>query len=123
MHYETTTVAALEDKVVQHAVGTVLNQIWEEDFLGFSYGFRPGRSQHDALDALYAGITRKKVNWVLDLDVRSFFDKVDHDGMIRFVEHRIGDRRIIRIDPISRSQKPFCQGERGASADRCKLRP
>ena len=67
-------IAALEDKIVQHAVGTVLNQIWEEDFLGFSYGFRPGRSQHDALDALYVGITRKKVNWVLDVDIRSFLD-------------------------------------------------
>ena len=90
-------IAVLEDKIVQYAVGMVLNQIWEEDFLGFSYGFRPGRSQHDALDALYVGITRKKVNWMLDLDVRSFFDKVDHDWMIRFVEHRIGDRRILRL--------------------------
>jgi group II intron reverse transcriptase/maturase len=90
-------IAALEDKIVQHAVGTVLNQIWEEDFLGFSYGFRPGRSQHDALDALYVGITQKKVNWVLDLDVRSFFDKVGHDWMIQFVEHRIADQRIVRL--------------------------
>ena len=90
-------IAALEDKIVQLAVGTVLNQIWEEDFRGFSYGFRPGRSQHDALDALYVGITRKPVGWVLDLDVRSFFDKVDHGWMIRFVEHRIGDRRIVRL--------------------------
>ena len=90
-------IAALEDKVVQHAVGTVLNQIWEEDFLGFSYGFRPGRSQHDALDALYVGITRKKVNWVLDLDIRAFFDRIDHSWMIKFVEHRIGDRRIVRL--------------------------
>ena len=90
-------IAALEDKIVQHAIGTVLNHIWEEDFLGFSYGFRPGRSQHDALDALYVGITRKPVGWVLDLDVRSFFDKVDHGWMIRFVEHRIGDRRIVRL--------------------------
>jgi group II intron reverse transcriptase/maturase len=90
-------IAALEDKVVQAAVGTVLNQIWEEDFLGFSYGFRPGRSQHDALDALYVGSTRKRVNWVLDLDVRSFFDKVDHNWMIQFVEHRIGDKRIVRL--------------------------
>jgi RNA-directed DNA polymerase len=90
-------IAALEDKIAQHAVGTVLSQIWEEDFLGFSYGFRPGRSQHDALDALYVGITRKKVNWVLDLDIRSFFDKIDHDWMIRFVEHRIGDQRIVRL--------------------------
>jgi retron-type reverse transcriptase len=65
-------IAALEDKVVQHAVGTVLNQIWEEDFLGFSYGFRPGRSQRDALDALWVGIVRRRVNWILDLDIRSF---------------------------------------------------
>jgi len=90
-------IAALEDKIVQHAVGRVLNQIWEEDFLGFSYGFRPGRSQQDALDALYVGITRRKVNWVIDLDIKSFFDKIEHDWMIRFVEHRIGDQRIVRL--------------------------
>jgi group II intron reverse transcriptase/maturase len=90
-------IAALEDKIVQHAVGTVLNQIWEEDFLGFSYGFRPGRSQQDALDALYVGITQKKVNWILDLDVQSFFDRVGHAWMIQFVEHRIADRRIVRL--------------------------
>jgi len=71
-------IAALEDKVVQHAVGTVLNHIWEGDFLGFSYGFRPGRSQHQALDALYVGITRKKVNWVLDLDIRAFLDTASY---------------------------------------------
>jgi RNA-directed DNA polymerase len=88
-------IAALEDKIVQHAVTTVLNQIWEEDFLGFSYGFRPGRSQHEALDALYAGITRKKVNWIIDLDIRSFFDTIEQDWLIRFVEHRIGDRRLV----------------------------
>jgi group II intron reverse transcriptase/maturase len=90
-------IAALEDKVVQHAVGRVLNQIWEEDFKGFSYGFRRGRSQHDALDALTVGITRKKVNWVLDLDVRSCFDKLDHKWLVKFVEHRIADRRIVRV--------------------------
>ena len=90
-------ITALEDKIVQHAVGMVLNQIWEEDFLGFSYGFRPGRSQHDALDALYVGITRKKVSWVLDLDIRAFFDKIDHAWMIKFVEHRIGDRKVVRL--------------------------
>jgi len=90
-------IAALEDKVVQHAVGRVLNQIWEEDFRGFSYGFRPGRSQHDALDALSVGIARKKVNWVLDLDIRAFFDKIDHAWMVKFVEHRVGDRRIVRL--------------------------
>jgi RNA-directed DNA polymerase len=90
-------IAALEDKVVQHAVGTVLNHIWEEDFLGFSYGFRPRRSQHNALDALYVGITRKKVNWVLDLDIRAFFDRIEHSWLVKFVEHRIGDRRIVRL--------------------------
>jgi group II intron reverse transcriptase/maturase len=90
-------VAALEDKIVQYAVGTVLNQIWEEDFLGFSYGFRPERGQQDALDALWVGIVRKKVNWILDLDIRSFFDKLQHDWLVQFVEHRIGDQRIVRL--------------------------
>jgi len=90
-------IAALEDKVVQHAVGKVLNQIWEEDFLGFSYGFRPGRGPQDALDALWVGIVRKKVNWIVDLDIRSFFDKLQHDWLVKFVEHRIGDRRIVRL--------------------------
>src|SRR3989449_2559546 len=90
-------VAALEDKLVQQAVATILNQIYEEDFLGFSYGFRPGRSQHDALDALSVGIMRKRVNWILDLDVRSFFDKVDHQWLVQFVEHRIADQRIVRL--------------------------
>jgi group II intron reverse transcriptase/maturase len=90
-------IAALEDKIVQYAVGRVLNQIWEEDFLGFSYGFRPGRSQRDALDALWVGIVRKKVNWILDLDIRSFFDKLQHDWLVQFVEHRIGDKRIVRL--------------------------
>jgi group II intron reverse transcriptase/maturase len=90
-------IAALEDKVVEHAVGRVLMQIWDEDFLGFSYGFRPGRSQHDALDALWVGIMRKKVSWILELDIRAFFDKVDHAWMVKFVEHRIGDKRIIRL--------------------------
>jgi RNA-directed DNA polymerase len=90
-------IAALEDKIVQWAVGTVLNQIWEEDFLGFSYGFRPGRSQQDALDALWMGIVCKKVNWILDLDIRSFFDKLQHSWLVQFVEHRIGDRRVVRL--------------------------
>ena len=90
-------IATLEDKVVQHAVGTVLNQIWEEDFKGFSYGFRPGRGQQDALDALYVGIVRKKVNWIVELDIRSFFDKLQHEWLIQFVEHRIGDGRILRL--------------------------
>jgi len=90
-------IAALEDKIVQHAVVTVLNQIYEEDFLGFSYGFRPRRRQHDALDALWVGLMRKKVSWVLDADVRSFFDEVRHDWLLKFVEHRIADRRILRL--------------------------
>jgi RNA-directed DNA polymerase len=90
-------IAALEDKIVQQAVVTVLNQIYEEDFLGFSYGFRPGRGQHDALDALTVGLRRKKVNWVLDLDVRGFFDNVSHEWLEKFVEHRIADRRVLRL--------------------------
>src|SRR5262249_26569168 len=90
-------IAALEDKIVQRATVAVLNPIYEEDFLGFSYGFRPGRGQHDALDALTAGITRTKVNYILDADIRSFFDEVSQDWLVRFLEHRIGDRRIIRL--------------------------
>jgi group II intron reverse transcriptase/maturase len=90
-------IAALEDKIVQRAVGTVLNQIYEEDFLGFSYGFRPGRKQHDALDALWVGIVRKKVNWVLDADIRDFFGTISHEWMIEFLRHRIADRRILRL--------------------------
>jgi RNA-directed DNA polymerase len=90
-------IAALEDKIAQRAIGTVLEQIWEQDFLDFSYGFRPGRRQHDALDALFVGITQENVNWVLDLDIKSFFDKIEHEWMIRFVEHRIGDRRVVRL--------------------------
>ncbi|WP_245475242.1 group II intron reverse transcriptase/maturase, partial [Bradyrhizobium sp. Leo121] len=90
-------IAALEDKIVQHAVTTVLNAIYEADFLGFSYGFREGRSQHKALDALWIGIHQKRVNWVLDADIRSFFDTIDHEWMMRFLEHRIADRRLLRL--------------------------
>jgi len=90
-------IAALEDKIVQKAVLAVLNEIYEADFLGFSYGFRPGRGQHDGLDALVVGITSRKVNYILDVDIRSFFDTVDHDCLMRFVEVRIGDRRILRL--------------------------
>jgi group II intron reverse transcriptase/maturase len=90
-------IAVLEDKIVQQAVVTVLNQIYEEDFLGFSYGFRPGRSQHDALDALWVGIMRKKVNWILDADIRGFFDNLSHEWLVKFIEHRIADRRILRL--------------------------
>lgn len=90
-------IAALEDKVVQRAVAEVLNAIYEEDFLGFSYGFRPGRGQHDALDALAVGITERRVNFILDADIAGFFDTVSHDWLIRFVEHRIADRRVVRL--------------------------
>jgi len=90
-------VAALEDKIVQRATAAVLSAIYEEDFLGFSYGFRPGRSPHDAMDALMVGITSTKVNWILDADIHSFFDTVSQEWLIKFVEHRIGDRRIIRL--------------------------
>jgi RNA-directed DNA polymerase len=90
-------VAALEDKLVQRATATVLNAIYEEDFLGFSYGFRPQRSQHDALDALMVGITSRKVNWILDADIRSFFDRVSQEWLARFLAHRIGDPRILRL--------------------------
>ena len=90
-------VAALEDKIVQRAVVALLNAIYEEDFLGISYGFRPGRGTHDALDALCVGIHSKKVSFILDADIRSFFDEVNQEWLIRFLEHRIGDRRIIRL--------------------------
>src|SRR5438876_156402 len=90
-------VAALEDKIVQRATAAVLNAIYEEDFLGFSYGFRPKRGQHDALDALCVGITTRRVNFIFDADVRSFFDEVSQSLLIRFIEYRVGDPRIIRL--------------------------
>jgi group II intron reverse transcriptase/maturase len=90
-------IAAVEDKIVQQAAATILNQIYENDFLGFSYGFRPARSQHQALDALMVGITRRRVNWVLDLDIRGFFDNMDHEWTMKFVEHRVADPRMLRL--------------------------
>jgi group II intron reverse transcriptase/maturase len=90
-------IAALEDKIVQRAVVVVLNAIYEEDFLGFSYGFRPARGQHDALDALSVAISQTRVNWILDADIRSFFDGLSQQWLVRFLEHRIGDERIIRL--------------------------
>src|SRR5215468_9989137 len=103
-------VAALEDKIVQKAVCAVLNAIYEEDFLGFSYGFRPKRSQHDALDALYVGIDTKKVNWILEVDIRSFFDEVNRDWLARFVEHRIADPRIRLLRVPCSAYKRGCTG-------------
>jgi len=90
-------IASLEDKIVQRAVVEVLNAIYEVDFLGFSYGFRPGRGPHDALDALAAGILRKKVNWVLDADIRDFFTSLDQSWLQKFLEHRIADERVLRL--------------------------
>jgi len=90
-------VTALEDKLVQRATVEVLNAIYETDFLGFSYGFRPERNQHNALDALHVGLDTKKVNWVLDLDIRSFFDRISHEQLIKLIRHRIADRRVVRL--------------------------
>jgi group II intron reverse transcriptase/maturase len=90
-------VAALEDKILQRAVVEVVNAIYEHDFVGFSYGFRPGRSQHDALDALTVAIKRRRVNWVLDVDIRDYFSSLDHSWLERFIEHRIADKRVLRL--------------------------
>jgi RNA-directed DNA polymerase len=90
-------IAALEDKIVQQAVATVLEQIYEEDFVGFSYGFRPGKGAHDALDALTAGIVGKKVNWILDADIRGFFDNLSHQQLVELISLRVGDPRILRL--------------------------
>lgn len=90
-------IAVLEDKIVQQVIVKVLNQIYEEDFLGFSYGFRPKRSQHKALDAIWVGITRRKVSWVLDADISEFFDVIDHEWLMKFLEHRIADPRLLRL--------------------------
>jgi len=90
-------VTTLEDKLVQRATTGVLNAVYETDFLGFSYGFRPGRSQHNALDALYVGLLTKKVNWVLDADIRGFFDAIDREWLMKFVEHRVADQRVGRL--------------------------
>jgi RNA-directed DNA polymerase len=90
-------VAALEDKLLQRAVVEVLNAVYEADFFGFSYGFRPGRSPHQALDALAVGIERKKVNFVLDADIRGFYDAIDHEWLLKFLEHRVADRRVLRL--------------------------
>jgi RNA-directed DNA polymerase len=90
-------ISSLEDKIAQHAVRTVLQCIYEEDFTGFSYGFRPQRSAHQALDSLYVAITEKRVNWILDADIEGFFDNIDRDWLVKFIEHRVGDKRIVRL--------------------------
>ena len=90
-------VAALKDKIVQQALVDVLESIYEEDFLGFSYGSRSGRSQHNALDAIYVAITQRKVSWVLDADIRDFYDSLNHKWLIKFVEHRVADKRVLRL--------------------------
>jgi RNA-directed DNA polymerase len=90
-------VPALEDKIVQGVMAQILSAIWEEEFMGFSYGFRPGKSPHDALDAVVVGIEQKRVNWVLDADIRGFFDTISHEWLVKFIEHRIGDRRVVAL--------------------------
>jgi group II intron reverse transcriptase/maturase len=90
-------IAALEDKIVQQALAEILQAIYEEDFLGFSYGSRPGRNQHNALDVIYVAITQRKVSWVLDADIRSFFDSLDHEWLMKFVAHRVADQRMLRL--------------------------
>src|ERR1700751_3010696 len=118
------SILCLEDKIVQQAVATVLEAIYEEDFLGFSYGFRPGRGQHDALDALHAGILRRQVNWVLDADVRGFFDAMAHPWIIRFLEHRIADKRILRliakwlkVGTVEEGRRMWCSARPGNLTD------
>lgn len=90
-------IPALEDKIVQSVIAQILSVIWEEEFLGFSYGYRPGKSPHHALDAVAVGIDQKRVNWVLDADIRGFFETISHEWMVKFIEHRIGDRRIVAL--------------------------
>src|ERR1700674_1323129 len=110
-------VPALEDKIVQRAAVEVLNAIYETDFLGFSYGFRPGRSQHQALDALYTGLLTRKVNWVLDLDIGGFFDAISHEWLVKFVEHRIADRRAVGLIQKGLNGGVLGGGKRGATEE------
>ena len=90
-------IAAIEDKIVQQAVCKVPSAIYEEDFLGFSYGFRRGRGQHDALDAVWMGIETRQIGWILDADISAYFDSIDHDWMLKFLQHRIADKRVLRL--------------------------
>jgi hypothetical protein len=103
-------IAALEDKIVQRALVEVLNAVYEQDFLGFSYGFRPQRSQHQALDALAVGITRTNVSWIVDADIKNFFDQVNHDWLLKFLRHRIGDPRGIKGDYKFTDAFPIAEG-------------
>ena len=112
-------IAALEDKLVQGAAVMVLNAIYEEDFLGFSYGFRPGRGPHDALDALAVGITSRKVNFILDADIQSFFDAVSQEWLVRFVEHRIGDPRLEGFRPAEIASRRSGRCQRRGRTGRC----
>ena len=105
------SIQCVEDKLTQQALVSVLNQIYEMDFLGFSYGFRQGRSQHDALDALTFGLIKRKVNWVLDLDIRTFFDTVEHEWLIRMMQHRVKDKRVLAL--VKRWIKVGVQDEEG----------
>ena len=123
-------IAVLEDKILQRAVVEVLNAVYEEDFLGFSYGFRPGRGPHDALDALAVGISERKVNWVLDADVSDFFTRLDHSWLKKFLEHRIADKRVLRLIDKWLAAGVVEDGNwsetnegspQGASASRCSL--
>jgi RNA-directed DNA polymerase len=110
-------VPTLEDKIVQRATVEVLHAIYDADFLGFSYGFRPGRSQHDALDALSVSLTTRPVNWVLDLDIQGFFDTLDHGWLVKFVEHRIADRRVVRLIQKWLNAGVLAEGHRIAVAE------
>jgi len=113
-------VPALEDKIVQRATVEVLNAIYEQDFLGFSYGFRPGRSPHQARDALAVGIGTRRVNWVLDADIRKFYDTLDHGWRVRFVEHRVADRRVVRLIQKWLNAGDFVAGfQHRQEAERC----
>ena len=115
-------VPALEDKIVQRASVEVLGAIYEQDFIGFSYGFRPGRSAHNALDAVAVGVSARKVNWVLDADIAKFFDTIEHDWLVKFIEHRVADTRVVRLikQVAERRRAGRRTGSREVSWGRCR---